>query len=212
MDGVASSPPTFVWPRANPSTTRSLRITTPARRDLACPCLKLSATPSARMPGLFRCSLKQVGQKEVLKLLTSEAARPTVAKIYGLKTGARVPEAIVEIAEREKVKTAKVEAIGGVLRLKLAYFNHLTKKYEQHEFNEFLEVTGLIGNITMKDSKQFLHVHGTFGRKDLSVIGGHVMTAEVYPILEVFITPTRNTALRKFDEKIGLNVIYKSGT
>lgn len=133
-----------------------------------------------------------------------------MAKLYSLKRRSRIPEDIVSIAVSEKAATAEVEAIGGVDRLRLAYFNHKTKKYEEHDYREFLEVTSLIGNITLKDGKQFLHVHGTFGRRDMSVLGGHVVSARVFPLLEVSVTPTRNKAIRRFDEGTGLNVIYRA--
>ena len=133
-----------------------------------------------------------------------------MAKIYSLKAGAKVPEDILSIARKEKISTARVEAIGGVRELRLAYFNHDVKKYEEHDFREFMEVTGLMGNLTLKDGKPFLHVHGTFGRKDLSVLAGHVVSALVFPLLEVVVTPTKNRALRRFDDELGLNVIYKA--
>ena len=133
-----------------------------------------------------------------------------MAKIDNLNSGAKVPEDIVSIARMEKVSTARVEAIGRVNKVRLAYFNHETKKYEEHDFDEFLEVTSLLGNITLKDGEPFLHVHGTFSKKDLSVVGGHVISLTVFPILEVIMTPTKNRALRKFDDEIGLNVIYES--
>ena len=133
-----------------------------------------------------------------------------MAKIYGLRAGAKIPDDILAIARKEKIATARVEAIGGVKELKLAYFNHETKQYEEHEFREFLEVSGIIGNLTQKDGKPFLHIHGTFGRKDLSTLAGHVMTAKVFPLLEVVVTPTRNKALRRFDDNVGLNVIYRA--
>ena len=133
-----------------------------------------------------------------------------MAKIFALSKGAKIPDRILEIAKSEKVRTASVEAIGGVSDLNLAYFNHLEKKYEEHRYSEFLEVTLLAGNLTLKEGKPFLHVHGTFGRKDVSVIGGHVLSATVFPILELVVTPTTNTALRKFDDESGLNVIYKA--
>jgi len=132
-----------------------------------------------------------------------------MAKIHALKAGMSLTDEILRIARKERIKTARVEAIGGVDRLKLAYFNHRTKKYEEHEYNEFLEVTGMLGNITQKDGKPFLHAHCTFGRRDMSVIGGHLISATVFPLMEVVITPTRNRATRRFDEKLGLNVIYR---
>ncbi|HXW37356.1 MAG TPA: PPC domain-containing DNA-binding protein [Nitrososphaerales archaeon] len=132
-----------------------------------------------------------------------------MARIYSLETGANLVEEILRIARKEKIKTARFEAIGGVNKLKLAYFNHKTKKYEEHDYDEFLEVTGLLGNITRKDGKPFVHAHGTFGRRDMSVIAGHLMSATVFPLLEVVITPTKNRATREFDKEVGLNVIQK---
>ncbi len=132
-----------------------------------------------------------------------------MARIYSLKSGASVVDEILKIASREKIRTARVEAIGGVKELKIAFFNHHAKKYEEHVYREFLEVTGITGNITQKDKKPFLHAHGTFGRKDASVVGGHLVSAKVFPLLEVVITPTKNRATRRFDPETGLNVIYK---
>jgi len=133
-----------------------------------------------------------------------------LAKIYSLKAGSKIPDDILAIAKKERVVTARVEAIGGVEELRLAYFNRHARRYEEHDFKEFLEVTGILGNVTLKDGKPFLHIHGTFGRSDLSTLAGHVMTAKVFPLLEVVITPTRNRALRRFDDSLGLNVIYKT--
>jgi uncharacterized protein len=133
-----------------------------------------------------------------------------MAKIYSLKSGSKLPEAIVALSARGKVSTALLTAIGGVSELRIAYFNHETKKYENHDYHEELEVTSLVGNVTLKEGKPFVHVHGTFGRKDMSVIGGHVVSATVHPLLELVVTPTANKALRRFDDVVGLNVIYKA--
>lgn len=133
-----------------------------------------------------------------------------MTKLYSLPAGASIPESIIAIASKEKIHTAGVAAIGGVEGVRLAYFNHEKKKYEEREFKGFYEVTGLLGNITRKQGKPFLHVHGTFGGRDMSVIGGHVLGARVFPLLEVVLTPTKNRAFRRFDEATGLNVVYKT--
>ena len=133
-----------------------------------------------------------------------------MARLYSLKAGAKIPDDILTIAEKEKIATARVEAIGGVTELRLAYFNQKVRRYEEHDFREFLEVAGVLGNLTLKDGKPFLHIHGTFGRKDLSTLAGHVMKAKVSPVLEVVVTPTGNKALRRFDDELGLNVIYRA--
>jgi hypothetical protein len=133
-----------------------------------------------------------------------------MVKIYSLEAGARVPDDILAIANKEKIATASVEAIGGVEELRLGHFDRAAKKHVEHDFHEFFEVASLLGNITVKDDKPFLHVHGIFGRRDLSVLGGHVMSARVYPLMELVLTPTKNRALRRFDDDLGLNTICKA--
>lgn len=132
-----------------------------------------------------------------------------MARIHLLKAGDSVADEILAIAAKEGIKTAQVTAIGGVSKLRVAYFDHHSKKYEEHDYEEFLEVTGLVGNITVKDGKPFLHAHATFGRRDMSVIGGHLVSATAFPLLEVVVTPTDNTATREFDESVGLSLIHK---
>ena len=133
----------------------------------------------------------------------------TVAELRSLKAGSKIPEDLVHLAVEANVRCAKVEAIGGVSELNLAYYNHETKKYEEHSFREFMEVTSLLGNVTQSDGKPFLHVHGTLARRDLSVVAGHVVSATVFPLLEVVVTPTKNIAVRRGAEELGLKVIYK---
>ncbi len=132
-----------------------------------------------------------------------------MSKIYSLKPGTALTDGLLNIAKTERIGTAKVEAIGGVNQLRLAYFNSRARRYEEHEYDEFLEVTGLVGNFTLKNREPFIHLHGTFGRRDMSVIGGHVVSGTVFPLLEAMITPTENRAIRRFDEEMGLNVIHK---
>jgi predicted DNA-binding protein with PD1-like motif len=142
------------------------------------------------------------------RLLTGKAESLPETMIFSLKAGARLHEEVTAIARREKISTAGIKAIGSVKELRLSYYNRDTKKYEDHDFKGLMEVVSLVGNITMKDDKMFLHAHGNFARRDLSVIGGHVTSAVIFPRLEVFLTPIRNTARRRFDESLGLNVIY----
>ncbi len=132
-----------------------------------------------------------------------------MAKIYRLKSGDKVHEGILKIARREKIKTARVEAIGGLGSAKIAFFNHETKRYEEHLYEENLEATSILGNITLMDGSPYLHLHANLGRQDMSVVGGHLMSAKVHPFLEVVITKTTNRAQRKFDRKLGLNAIYR---
>jgi uncharacterized protein len=127
-----------------------------------------------------------------------------------LPAGAVIPDELMAIAAREHVKTAAIAAIGGVDSLTLGYFDRRKKAYQLHEYRGFMEVTSLQGNVTQKDGKPFIHLHGTFGKKDMTLVAGHVIRAKVFPTLELVIESTSNTATRKFDRGTGLNLIYHS--
>lgn len=132
-----------------------------------------------------------------------------MAKIYKLEGGTSIVDGIIRIAEREGVKSARVEGIGGVNEITIAYYQQRKKKYEEHRYRGFFEVTSLIGNITVKNGEPFLHAHVTLGKRDMSVIGGHLISGTIFPFLEVVMTPTENRAIRKFDPETGLNVIER---
>lgn len=132
-----------------------------------------------------------------------------MAEIHLIKKGGKVPEDLLKIASKMRVKTARVECIGAVRQVELAYYNHQKRKYEVKLFEEDMEVLTMLGNICMMDDKLLLHMHGTFGRRDFNVVGGHINRAVADPFLEVVLTPTVNVAYRKYDEELKLNAIKK---
>ena len=130
-----------------------------------------------------------------------------MARIHSLKAGMQLHEGVLAAAAGDGVSTALVTGIGGVREVRLAYYDRSEKKYEEKTFQEQLELTSLVGNVTVKDGTLFLHAHGTFARRDYTVIGGHVVSGVVSPLLEFVLTPTENTAVRELDESLGLYTI-----
>jgi predicted DNA-binding protein with PD1-like motif len=111
---------------------------------------------------------------------------------------------LLAIAHREGIEYAALSGLGAVSGVSLAYFNDETRQYETHHIEEQLEVIGLTGNVTLKEGQPFLHVHATFGGRDLSVRGGHVMEATVKPNLEIWLTRGSEAVVRLPDEESGL--------
>ena len=52
----------------------------------------------------------------------------------------------------------------------------------------------------------YVHVHGTFGDKDMKTVGGHVVSAVVSGTLEIFFTKTQALVKAK-DPETGLQVL-----
>ena len=102
---------------------------------------------------------------------------------------------------------ATMTGLGAVSGATVSYWNAETRQYEQHELAEQMEVVSLIGNVTLKDDQPFLHIHVTLGRRDLSIIGGHLNDLSVHPNLEIWMRPEAIKVRRTLDEASGLYVM-----
>jgi hypothetical protein len=119
-------------------------------------------------------------------------------------SGERFVATLLDFCNAEGIGYAALSGLGAVSSVNLAYFNDATREYETHEIAEQLEVIGLTGNITTKDGQPFAHVHATFGGRDLSVRGGHIMDMTVKPNLEIWLTRGTEAVTRLPDEESGL--------
>ena len=110
-------------------------------------------------------------------------------------------------AAQERVEGATLTVIGASKKVVLAYYNLETKQYQNHEITEDLEVVSVIGNVAMFDGVPVIHMHGTFSRPDLSVIGGHIKQLIVSATCEVVLRVLPGTLRRQHDEHTGLNLL-----
>lgn len=102
-----------------------------------------------------------------------------------------------------------VNALGSCKELELAYYNLEKKEYETKNFSEDFEITTVTGNIVLKDNSPFIHIHGTFGNREMSVIGGHINRCVISATCEVGIWSAGGTMGRKYDEFTGLHLLCK---
>jgi uncharacterized protein len=121
-----------------------------------------------------------------------------------LESGDKLFASLLALAAREGISYAALSGLGAVRWIRVAYFNVETREYEIHELEEQLEVTSLVGNITLREGTPTLHAHATLGRRDLSVIGGHVLEAIARPTLEIWLSRERAEVQRLPDDESGL--------
>ena len=88
----------------------------------------------------------------------------------------------------------------------LRFLDPVTKKYVDRTFDEQMEIAALVGNISEKDGKVYLHLHATFGRRDYTAVAGHLLCSRVNGACEVFVTRYTCPVGRRFDEETGLNL------
>jgi uncharacterized protein len=102
-----------------------------------------------------------------------------------LDRGDEVLESLTRFATETGVRAATLQGIGAVDRLTLGFYDLATTSYLRESWAEDLEVASVVGNIAVVDGGPFPHVHGVFGRRDFSTIGGHVFEAVVSVTLEL---------------------------
>ena len=127
-------------------------------------------------------------------------------------SGERLVTPLVEWLGHESVGYAALSGLGAVSHATISYWNAETKKYETHELDEQMEVVSLIGNVTLKDGQPFIHAHASLGRRDLSLVGGHVNDLHVHPTLEIWLRPEAEPVHRALDESCGLYVMQLPST
>lgn len=122
--------------------------------------------------------------------------------------GEEVVSGLIRFAKEENIKAGHLTGLGAASKVVLAYYNLKTKKYENKEFIEDVEIVSLIGNIAVKgDGEKVIHVHGVFGRRDFSVFGGHVVSLIVSGAGEVHFTAFPGSVNRVYSEDTGLNLM-----
>ncbi len=125
-----------------------------------------------------------------------------------MNAGDDVMRRLTGFAEEHRIEGASLSAIGAFARATIAYWNRETKVYEEIAVDEQVEVLSLLGSLAVADGAVRVHAHVTLGRRDGSTVGGHLLRAEVYPTLEVFVTPGERIERAK-DEATGLMLITR---
>jgi predicted DNA-binding protein with PD1-like motif len=121
--------------------------------------------------------------------------------------GDEASKGLVDIARRERIFNARFTALGAFERCTIAFFDLATKRYENTEINEQVEVMSLVGNIAIFEGEPKLHAHVVIGRRDGTAHGGHFVSGYVQPTLEVSLTAFDAPLERATDDATGLPLL-----
>jgi predicted DNA-binding protein with PD1-like motif len=127
--------------------------------------------------------------------------------ILRFESGEVAIETLTRFLDAEQIEFANVSAAGAVAWARLAYWNAISRRYEEREFEEQLEIVSFEGNSSLKDDRPFLHVHGVFARSDFTTIGGHVKELRVHPTLELWLRTEPVPVRRVHDAGSGLDLL-----
>ena len=132
-------------------------------------------------------------------------AKPGRAFVGRLATGSDLVEEIERHCAEQSVLAAWVTAIGAVRRSRYAYYEQEAHRYLEMGSETHHEITGFVGNISLRDNKPFLHAHATFADASGATVGGHLLRGIEVFAAEVTIREMADVSLvRQHDEETGL--------
>lgn len=120
--------------------------------------------------------------------------------------GEEIIETVRELAKREGIRLAGVQALGAVNDFTVGAFQTDKKQYIANDFKGNFEIVSLTGTINTLNGEFYCHLHMSAGNEKGEVFGGHLNRALVSATCEMLITLIDGTVDRDFDETVGLNL------
>ena len=126
--------------------------------------------------------------------------------VIRMDRGEEIMSTLAALCEAENIRLASVEAIGAVDRAVVGLYDVNKKAYHRKEFSEPMEIASLLGTVTEKDGKPYLHLHATLCDTDMQTHGGHVNELHISATCEMILRLIPGEVGRRPDEDMGLNL------
>ena len=132
--------------------------------------------------------------------------------VIRMDRGEEVMATLTSLCQQEGIRLASVEAIGAVDRAVVGLYDVDKKGFHRKEFQEPMELTSLLGTVTEKDGKPYLHLHATLCNANMQTRGGHVNELYISATCEMILRLLPGEVGRRLDETTGLNLFDFRGT
>jgi hypothetical protein len=125
-----------------------------------------------------------------------------------LAYGKDLLEELTSVCIAGGVRHGRVEALGAVQRARVGFYNQSSREYEFLEFDQPLEISNLVGNVSIRDGKPMVHAHITLTDREGKAVGGHLAPGTIVFatefILQVLEVKAGSEFIRSFDDETGL--------
>lgn len=135
------------------------------------------------------------------------AAAESTQWVLNFERGEELVSSLLAFCREQSVESATLTGLGAADQLELAYYNLSTKTYERHQIQEEVEILSLVGNVAYLAEEHVLHIHGVFGKRDLTTFGGHLFSLRVSGACEVHLASLSKRMTRAKDTTTGLNLL-----
>ena len=127
--------------------------------------------------------------------------------VVRMDRGEEILSALTELCGKEQIRLGSVSALGAADHAVIGLYDVGARQYHRHTFDGPMEITSLLGSISVKDGEPYLHLHINLCREDMSVIGGHLNECRISATCEMIVQQIDGIVERKLDEAVtGLNL------
>ena len=126
--------------------------------------------------------------------------------IVRIDRGEEIMDKMKEVALKENLKLANVNALGAVDDFTVGVYNVDEQKYYSRTFTGAYEIVSLTGSINTMNGEYYAHMHMSVADSTGAAYGGHLNRAVVSATCEMFINVIYGKIDRFKDEATGLNL------
>ena len=124
-----------------------------------------------------------------------------------LEVGEEIIGTIKEFCDRHGIGSGKVTGIGVLRKAQISNYDLALRDYHHREISEYVELTSLLGNISIMEGEVFPLLHVTLCDAKLNVVGGHLSAGEIGVTGELFIEPSDEKIERKHYQETGFRLL-----
>lgn len=124
--------------------------------------------------------------------------------VVRLDRGDEIISSILRVSRENNITAAAFFGIGAVDYAKIGVFSE--GEYKTRIVEGDLEITSLIGNVTMKEQEPFVHAHITLADTN-NTYAGHLLEARVSVTVELFLLVLEKEISRIRDQRTGLYLL-----
>lgn len=128
--------------------------------------------------------------------------------VLRFERGELLVESILKFCQKEGIKAAWLNGLGGLAWAELGFYDLDNKTYYWEKLNQPLELLSLEGNIVADEQDGVrLHAHISVSDEHMNGKGGHLKEAEVAGTVEILVNVLPGALTRRIDEKTGLKLL-----
>jgi predicted DNA-binding protein with PD1-like motif len=92
-----------------------------------------------------------------------------------LPKGSDLLQELQDFITEKDIRCGELYGIGALNVTHFGFYDHESRTYKDNVVNDAVEIVSLVGNISQRDQKNFVHAHIVVADKTGAAFGGHLM-------------------------------------